>query len=197
MIPRAQLDFQVLHAKLEFIETDAVVEVEVEEAEGRTEVLETLLQTDPHELQQAVKLLFSLRDAHGFSCCFRLRIGGEEAVHLGRALQVLDALFDGIVYVTVNQVAERIQIYFARVIFLICDRPHEYIFCAANLPPDLKIVMCVSNAAILAYRDAVALVKLRRVEQMILERSQVAEVYSVRCPLAHPGYIRITNEFAD
>ena len=52
-VTRAQLDFEVFHPQDELVEADPVVEVQIEEAEGRAEVFETLLNPGPDKIKHA------------------------------------------------------------------------------------------------------------------------------------------------
>lgn len=81
-------------------------------------------------------------------------------MHLGRALQVLNAFFDGVIDVAVNQIAEGVEVNPFGV-GLCADGPEDLGLGATNGVADLGIVVLVPDAAVLAKSDAVALVKLR------------------------------------
>ena len=73
-VPGGELDLQSLHPDNELVEADSVVEVYVEPAEGRAEVLEAFLDADPDTSKDVPEVYFVLRQMILLGCSLALHV---------------------------------------------------------------------------------------------------------------------------
>ena len=110
-------------------------------------------------------------------------------MHLWRALLTLDCLLHWVVDVDINQVAKYVHV------DQVCVRVDAHCLedhgvSSIYLCLNLGVFVVVSDALVFVHGDAVFAIEGRRVEELIFERDQGAEVDTLGRPRAHPNSMR-------